>query len=383
MKSYRKNKFLFLFFLFLILQNNCSTSRKNSSDIEADGDSDTDTDSDGDSDGDSDSDSDGDINSSDIKENNCAEQVVSHPIQDGIFRAIFVIDNYAYIVGDNSNDGKIGFHIFDISNIEQPVQLAFIEIPKFAQELYVEGQYAYVANDYFGLTIIDIQDLNNPQIIGNYDTTGRTNTVQVSGNYAYLAEGYVSDPDTESGLRIIDISNKTNPVEVSFFRPDVEDNCSKGLYVKDNYAYLTCGNDGLHIIDVSDSNNPNEVGLYDLPDNKEMNDVYVSDNYAYVTTQNGFHVIDVINPINPDEVYFYDTSYNLEKINVTGEYIYTNSSLLHIIKIEGIDNYRAVGLYNLDGINDIFVKDGYIFLTSSVCSMESCFGFQIARLTCN
>jgi Ca2+-binding RTX toxin-like protein len=68
----------------------------------------------------------------------------------------------------------------------------------------VIGNYAYVADSFSGLQIIDISNPLTPTLKGNYDTSGSAYGVQVVGNYAYVADG-------EGGLKIIDVSEFTNP----------------------------------------------------------------------------------------------------------------------------------------------------------------------------
>ena len=53
-------------------------------------------------------------------------------------------------------------------------------------------------------TLNTYQGVFAPTLVGNYDTSGFATGVQVVGNYAYVANGY-------SGLQIIDISNPTTP----------------------------------------------------------------------------------------------------------------------------------------------------------------------------
>ena len=51
-----------------------------------------------------------------------------------------------------------------------------------------------MADDTTGLQVIDISDPSNPNITGNVDTPGNAYNVYVSGNYAYVA-------DNNSGLQ--------------------------------------------------------------------------------------------------------------------------------------------------------------------------------------
>jgi hypothetical protein len=68
----------------------------------------------------------------------------------------------------------------------------------------VSGNYAYLADEYAGVQVIDVSKPSNPQRIGGYDTSGRALGVAVLGNYAYVA-------DYLAGLQVIDVSNPANP----------------------------------------------------------------------------------------------------------------------------------------------------------------------------
>jgi len=68
----------------------------------------------------------------------------------------------------------------------------------------IVGNYAYVADNFSGLQIIDISNPAAPTLKGNYDTSGNAYGVQIVGNYAYVA-------DYGGGLKIIDVSDFTNP----------------------------------------------------------------------------------------------------------------------------------------------------------------------------
>ena len=78
----------------------------------------------------------------------------------------------------------------------------------------------------------------NPFDVGFFDTGGITWNVAVGGNYAYVA-------DTWEGMRIIDISNPSNPFEVGFFDTG---SSAMGVTVSGNYAYVADGDDGLYIL---------------------------------------------------------------------------------------------------------------------------------------
>ena len=58
----------------------------------------------------------------------------------------------------------------------------------FAKDVYVTGDYAYVADGGSGLQIIDITDPTTPILAGSYDTPGFAQGIYVSGNYAYAGD---------------------------------------------------------------------------------------------------------------------------------------------------------------------------------------------------
>ncbi|MFW9941495.1 MAG: hypothetical protein ACFFFT_10685, partial [Candidatus Thorarchaeota archaeon] len=71
-----------------------------------------------------------------------------------------------------------------------------------ARDIYVSGDYAYVADDWTGLAIINISDPTDPGSAIYEVTTGNAIGVYVSGDYAYVA-------DHNEGLAVINISDPT------------------------------------------------------------------------------------------------------------------------------------------------------------------------------
>jgi len=59
----------------------------------------------------------------------------------------------------------------------------------YAYSVYIESNYAYIADSESGLQIIDINDKENPQIMSSCNTTGSAYSVYVKENYAYVADG--------------------------------------------------------------------------------------------------------------------------------------------------------------------------------------------------
>jgi hypothetical protein len=94
-------------------------------------------------------------------------------------------------------------------------------------------QYSYVANNNYGLEIIDISIPNEPKQAGVYN--GYIGNIVVSDNYAYIVDTW--------GLRIIDISKPEKLVEVESHHTGQ----AHGLSVRGKYIYVADGSSGLKI----------------------------------------------------------------------------------------------------------------------------------------
>ena len=107
------------------------------------------------------------------------------------------------------------------------------------------------------LLVVSCGEPNNPEdytggykIVKKVVTHGDANDVVVDGNYAYIAQG-------EGGLAIIDISNPSNALLVK--NVSGLDGYSTKLVKKDNVVFLAAGTSGFNRVEVSDPSNPNGI----------------------------------------------------------------------------------------------------------------------------
>jgi hypothetical protein len=152
---------------------------------------------------------------------------------------------------------------------------------------------AYVADGYSGLRVIDVSNPSAPIEIGATEIPYFARDVTVLGGLAYIADSY-------GGLRVIDVSNPEEPVEIGTLdSPDP----SLGVAVSDGRAYLANGYGGLRIIDVSNPEQPVELGAY--APGYEVFDVAVVGAIAYLGT---YHIraVDVSDPAAPSEIGGFD-----------------------------------------------------------------------------
>jgi len=97
--------------------------------------------------------------------------------------------------------------------------------------------YAYVAGWESGLRVIDVSTPSAPVEVGFLDTPGYANGVAVSGSYAYLA-------DYSYGLRVIDVSPPSAPAEIGFVDTP---GLALDVAVAGGYAYVADWSAGLAV----------------------------------------------------------------------------------------------------------------------------------------
>lgn len=140
-----------------------------------------------------------------------------------------------------------------------------------AQEVAVQGSYAYVADGYSGLAVVDAADPASPRLLSQLFVAGARG-VDVAGDCAYLAAA--------GNLMVCDVSNPDSPELLGgaylIYTTDV---CVRG-----HYAYVV-GGDGLDVVDVADPTSPVVVARAPTPG--QSMGLAISDGYAYVAAEDG------------------------------------------------------------------------------------------------
>jgi len=193
---------------------------------------------------------------------------------------------------------------------------------KNAPDICVEDNLAYIVNG-IDLCIVNVEDSNNPRSVGSKGFPSFTLGVDVSSNYAYVA---VND----KGLDILDISNPVSPVFVGNYTPPVPplydpDGYAYKVIVNGNYAYVCDGiaGVGLRILDITQKNNPIQLSQFNLLPAYASN-ISADNRYVYLTFTDGIRIVDAINPSSPKIIDYY-SSENLFDICINDTLIFASS----------------------------------------------------------
>ncbi|MBU0700320.1 Ig-like domain-containing protein [bacterium] len=148
---------------------------------------------------------------------------------------------------------------------------------------------------------------------------------------------------------------------VAAFKPD---GMSYGIFLKGNYAYMSCESGGMQIIDVSNPLSPVLAGKYNMI--ATCRDTCVVGNYAFAASGvGGLIILDVSNAAKPVLVSSMAINGFCHDVAVSGNYAYIAAAQagLQIIDISKPHTPKKIGKYRTNGIaRGVCIRDGYAFV---------------------
>ncbi|MEW6049677.1 MAG: hypothetical protein AB1644_01235 [Candidatus Zixiibacteriota bacterium] len=171
--------------------------------------------------------------------NPLALQLVGSFDTDGEAFGVAVLGTLAYVVTYQ----PYLMYVVDISTPSAPTLVGSCDAGGF--DVKIAGNYAYVAAFTAGLVVADISNPANPVIVGRYDTPNAAASVSVQGQYAFVGDEYPPQDLAPSGLLIFDITNPTSPKLVGQYDTHGFANhvafVGENVIVSDFYSLLVLG----------------------------------------------------------------------------------------------------------------------------------------------
>lgn len=217
------------------------------------------------------------------------------------------------------------FNNLDVSTIEQKGNSLFVGI----------GDFQVNTNTSSGLAIVDITNPTSPVIKDIWDSTQFDHGIShliVYGNYAYLST-------MTDGVIILDVSDENNitfkshlQLDLNFPAPSTNAHNARGLKYKNDTLYVCFDRGGLRAIDVTNKTNPVEVYKYinsslNSTAAAAYNDIAIKGNYAFVSVDYcGLEVLD-ISSIPFTSVQWFNP-WGCNNTNWSGANLHTNEVIL-------------------------------------------------------
>jgi hypothetical protein len=153
---------------------------------------------------------------------------------------VYIDGSKAYL--SNGIDGMI---ILDITDIQNPSMLSQSWLPggfgiSYAIDIYASGNFAFVADLYSGLHIVDVSNPKEPDYKKGIALAGATD-IDVSGAYLYLAM-------QSSGMAILDISTPEDTLVTSLFAAD---GVTTSVRVDGAFAFISYNSVGMKVLDIT------------------------------------------------------------------------------------------------------------------------------------
>ena len=194
--------------------------------------------------------------------------------------------DYTYIAGYGN-----GLHIFNTSNPANPQWVNNVEIPGDVRDVAVQDGYAYVANGWGGLCVVDIYPPNEASIVKNVEGF-IGDALAISSDYAYvIGENY--------GMTIIDISNPSEAVIIKMVDFPSMFIWGEDICYSNGYVVIAARFDGVMLYDVDPPQQAHHVSTVNEFMNVAMG-VAARNGIAYVCDANlGLRIIDFTTPESP------------------------------------------------------------------------------------
>ncbi|MCL7416898.1 MAG: beta-propeller domain-containing protein [Halalkalicoccus sp.] len=245
---------------------------------------------------------------------------------------------------DVDPDAQIGTHLYDVRDPTDPRYLSTFQVlPEGVHNAHLVGDTLYIAKeapfDESALIVVDVSDPANPAELSRWvledvhpelnSVTNFVHDVYAQGDYAYLAYW-------DAGCRVLDVSDPTDPTEVSWFgQTSGADRGDDGTHRDQVYAfpgnahYVQPSPDGDHVyvgaetyavqsggitvFDVTDFDDPRRVATIEAEDRNPgifpdtSHNFDVTANRLYTSWYDaGTRVYDVTDSANPKQTYEYD-----------------------------------------------------------------------------
>ncbi|MDE2827120.1 MAG: choice-of-anchor B family protein [Bacteroidota bacterium] len=267
-----------------------------------------------------------------------------------IWRDMKVYRNHMFVVAD-AHGRENGMQVFDLTQLRgvdlASIPATFTETANYreignAHNVFVheETGYAYLAGSGggrgrcgVGLHIVDVRDPLNPTFagchhepqVGRSFSPGYTHDVQCviyRGPDATYHGREICVAPSETAINIVDVTDKSNTVSVAVMTYPLVAYSHQGWFTDDHRYFIA--NDELDeanfrdnftfrgtrtlFWDLEDLDDPVLLTEYFSPEKTIDHNLYVRENYAYLSNyESGLRILDIEDVSNPVEVAYFDT----------------------------------------------------------------------------
>ncbi len=273
-------------------------------------------------------------------------------VNDGA-RHVTIFDNQLLI-----SNYWTGLRLFDISDVANPVQKAFVQMEDEAYNAMTDGKYVYFSNHVAGVQIFEP---NNLRKIAQIKTPGGAHWVDAEYPHIFVALG-------DEGFCIMDISDTNNPITPGL---EVPAEWVQQLTKSGNLLFVAAKKGGVFIYDISQLDSPQKLSQFKT--NYDVMSIQIVDDLAYIADgPGGLLILDISNPSLPVKVSRFSKGGFVGDVHKVGNYAYlANQNIgLQIVNVTDPNAPFLEGEYETESDSyGVFKKDVYVFLAANTATL--------------
>ncbi len=268
---------------------------------------------------------------------------------------VIVDGNYAYVA-----QGEVGLAIFDISNPKNPTLVTnqSVGLKGYSTKLLKKDNIIYLAAGGSGFNIVDITDLNNIQV-NNQNINGKLVNVHLMGNYLVSSL-------SETGIQMVNIEN---PIFIDYRGKTQTNGFVRDVITSNDQSkmFAATGEMGLSLFDISVFDDG--YGVYpllssvNLPGYAESVVLDETNQKAYVACGNaGLQVVDYSNPNSIKLIGSYDSAGYAKEIAYENGKIYLTASGMQVYDVTTPSNPKILGIIDTPHALGLTIDTNYIYV---------------------
>ncbi|MEM8848075.1 MAG: hypothetical protein AAGD17_13325 [Bacteroidota bacterium] len=297
---------------------------------------------------------------------------------------VYAYEDYIFI-----NDKSRGVHVIDNTNPQQPVKIAFIEIPANV-DISVKDNFLY-ADSLMDLVVLDISDINNIQQVNRLENVLRegvffpveANIVEYAA-YDYESEILIGWEIVTERRLISEVQNRDDIFFGDLAVAEASDGGQTGqggslarFKIVGEYLYAVDSHN-INVFDISDLENPQD--LEDVYAGFDIETIFNRGEHLFLGSMRGMYIYDISSPATPTFVSEFQHGTACDPVVVDGDYAYVTlrggngcgalESGLFIVDISDIEKPELTISYPMDEPYGLGIRDEKLFICDGSAGLK-------------
>ncbi|PWS27601.1 hypothetical protein DHW03_08415 [Pedobacter yonginense] len=282
---------------------------------------------------------------------------------------IYLYKDYLFI-----NEPNEGIHIYNNSNPNAPINVAFLKIPGNI-DLAVHNNILY-ADSFIDLLAFDLSSINNIKQVKRVNDVFQQQYSVGAEKYLYITKDTLVKKETyRKNMIYYDAYSSSNNSSAS---TSGQGGSMARFTLMNDYLY-TVGMNNLSLFDIKAAANPLFVKTINLAGGVET--IFPYENKLFIGTNSGMHIFSTADASNPVKLSTYSHIFACDPVVVQGKYAYVTlrtgnncrqaSNQLEVVDIEDPTQPKQIAVYAMQNPHGLSVSGDNLFLCEGNFGIKS------------